>query len=467
MTRQAGPIYENTVFVDADTVDEFEQWLAQHIRDAQLPGLVDHRTFAIADDEDGRAGRIFQYQFENDEALDAFIDSAAAEIDAQANNQFGGGVFSTGRVLREDLWHNMPAAEKLNCLNCGAPLRGQYCGTCGQRARSRLISLWELISDAFGDLFELDSRIWQTLIPMIVRPGQLTRDYLRGRRARYMPPFRSYLVLSLIFFLVAFFDPHEELGLIFEPEPEAEPEASAEADADRAAILEGLAEELAAEGIIIGSGADETGEEGDGFNFQIGSDRDEGDEETREFNIQFDDEGEAGLGCEIDESDLEEMPDWLARRLTRERLQHICEQTKLDNGRQVFENLADNIPAALIVLLPLMALVLKLLYPLSRRYYVEHLLFFVHFHAFFFLILTLQILFARLADLLHVPEAISVVTLVVASLYIPVHLFISMRRVYGQGRLATFLKYIVLSFAYFAGFLVTMLGALLIAVFSV
>ena len=114
-----------------------------------------------------------------------------------------------------------------------------------------------------------------------------------------------------------------------------------------------------------------------------------------------------------------------------------------------------------------MALVLKALYPLSRRYYVEHLLFFVHFHAFFFLILTLQILFARLAELLHVPENIRVVTLVVASLYIPVHLFISMRRVYGQGRVTTFLKYVVLSFTYSVGFLITMLGALAIAVFSI
>lgn len=443
MTRQAGPIYENTIFVDADVIDAFEQWLAQHVRDAlRLPGLVDCRMFAIADDEDGRAGRICQYLLENDKALDAFVDNTAAEIDAQANDQFGDSLSLTGRVLREDLWHDLPAAEMPNCLNCGTQLQGQYCGNCGQRARSRLISLWELISDAFGDLFEIDSRLWQTLILLIMRPGQLTRDYLRGRRARYMPPFRSYLVLSLIFFLVAFFDPHEELGLLFEPESESA--ASTDAAAHREAVLE----ELAEEGIIIGSD-------------------DESDEDSDGFNIQFDSDDESDVECEIDESDFEDIPGWLARRLTPERMKRICEQTKLDNGRQVIENLVDNIPAALIVLLPVMALVLKALYPLSRRYYVEHLLFFVHFHAFFFLILTLQILFARLAELLHVPENISVVTLVVASLYIPVHLFISMRRVYGQGRVTTFLKYVVLSFTYSVGFLITMLGALAIAVLSI
>ncbi len=446
MTPQAGPIYENAIFVDADVIDAFEQWLNQHVRDAmRLPGLVDCRIFAIADDEDGRAGRICQYLLENDAALDAFIDSTAAEIDAQISDQFGDSLSSTGRVLREDLWHQLPAAETPNCLNCGAQLRGQYCGTCGQRARSRLISLWELISEAFGDLFEIDSRLWQTLIPLIMRPGQLTRDYLRGRRARYMPPFRSYLVLSLIFFLVAFFDPREELGLLFESQSETETETPTDAEAHQEAILK----ELAEKGIIVGSGDAEA------------------DEESDEFNIHFDSDGESGVECEFDESDLEDIPGWLARRLTPERMKHICEQTKLDDGRQIIENLVDNIPAALIVLLPLMALVLKALYPLSRRYYVEHLLFFVHFHAFCFLILTLQILFARLAELLHVPETISVVTIVVASLYIPVHLFISMRRVYGQGRVITFLKYTVLSFAYCLGFLITMLGALAIAVFSI
>ena len=51
-----------------------------------------------------------------------------------------------------------------DCLNCGTELRGQYCGHCGQRASSRLISLWELTRDAFGDLLELDSRLWRTLL---------------------------------------------------------------------------------------------------------------------------------------------------------------------------------------------------------------------------------------------------------------------------------------------------------------
>ena len=114
-----------------------------------------------------------------------------------------------------------------------------------------------------------------------------------------------------------------------------------------------------------------------------------------------------------------------------------------------------------------MAFLLKALYPLSKRYYVEHLLFFVHFHAFFFLILSLQILFARMAAMLAVPEAIAVITIIIGSIYVPVYLFVAMRRVYGQGRLVTFFKYIVLVVAYSFGFLATMLSALAIAAFSI
>jgi hypothetical protein len=119
------------------------------------------------------------------------------------------------------------------------------------------------------------------------------------------------------------------------------------------------------------------------------------------------------------------------------------------------------------VLLPFMALVLKGLYPLSRRYFVEHLLFFVHFHAFFFLILTLQILFSRLAGLIHIPEAISVLVIVAASFYIPVYLYKAMRTVYGQGHLMTIIKYLGLSVAYAIGASFTMMGALLFALVSV
>ena len=114
-----------------------------------------------------------------------------------------------------------------------------------------------------------------------------------------------------------------------------------------------------------------------------------------------------------------------------------------------------------------MAFVLKLLYPLSKRYYVEHLLFVVHFHAFFFLILILQMLYSRLGLLLHFPDLAIEIPLFATSLYQPVYLYKAMRLVYGQRHLATVPKFLAMTVAYIAG-LVAIFGlTALFAVFSI
>ena len=447
MGNRYGPIYESRVSVEPDSVDDFDAWLdEQVVRARQATGVVSVVPFDIGPDPEGRQGRACQFTLEHDEALESFVDGIATELEAEALDRFGDRISWRERILREDEFRELPAGEMPACLNCGAHLRGQYCGSCGQRGSSRLISLWELLRDAFGDLFELDSRLWRTLVPLTVRPGKLTHDYLQGRRVRYMPPFRMYLVLSLLFFLVAFFDPRESLGIFYEPQTAEE--VAAAKSAEQAEVADEVLRELETEGIIVGS---------PGATGETDADPDHG------LNIKINGDGPAEADCQVDEFSISG-PDWLKRRLTPERLVKICEDMKRDNGRQFLRNLYDNIPIALIVLLPIMAFVLKLLYPLSRRYYVEHLLFFVHFHAFLFLILTLQILVSRLNPVLPTPEAVGTLIIVAASFYVPVYLFVAMRRVYGQGRLVTAFKYIILSVSYFAGFTVTMIGAALMAV---
>ena len=54
---------------------------------------------------------------------------------------------------------------------------------------------------ATEDLTHADSRLWRTLAALLFKPGHLTREFLAGRRARYLPPVRLYLVLSVLFFL--------------------------------------------------------------------------------------------------------------------------------------------------------------------------------------------------------------------------------------------------------------------------
>jgi hypothetical protein len=447
MSDSAGPVYEVTQSVNPDVIEQFDAWLVAHIEEMlQLPGFISAKVYAEEDAEDGRFRRVTHYSLDSEADLEQYLTGPAAIMRQSAIDRFGDKVSANRRILHNTDIIDGGLKPLEPCLNCRTMLTGQYCGNCGQRARSRLISIWELVQDAFGDLLELDSRIWQTLIPLITRPGKLTRAYLEGRRVRFMPPFRTYLVLSIVFFLVAFFDPKEELGILFEPEPDVQSES-------------------------VQSGED-SGQEEIQVGTVPGSDRETAaadaavEEDTEGIRISFDDD-EADTECDLGDIEASDFPEWLARRLTKDRLAAVCERVVADDGRAFFDKLLDNVPAALFILLPLMALVLKALYPLSKRYYVEHLLFVVHFHAFFFLIMTLQILFARLFGLLSLSENVASATTIAASLYIPVYLYKAMRRVYEQGHLITIPKYLVLMTAYFAGFSFIFVFAAVFAAFSI
>jgi len=425
MSHTAGPIYEVTLSVDREIVEAFDIWLADHIQEMlELPGFLKADNFELDDDGEERARRVTHYYLSTEEDLEQYLAGPANDMRQSGIDRFADRFEASRRILRRSGDSDEELRPLPSCLNCGTTLSGQYCGNCGQRARSRLISIWELVREAFGDLLEMDSRLWRTLVPLLVRPGGLTRDYLRGRRARFMPPFRTYLVLSIVFFLVAFFDPREEFKVLFEPPAESSEEAAP----------------------AVEETPDEGGESG--VNLDLST-------------------GEGDANCDVEEFKSADIPEWLSRRITPERFQIMCDRVAADDGRALFEKMRDNVPVALFVLLPLMAFVLKLVYPLSKRYYVEHLLFVVHYHAFFFLILILQILFARLATLVGVNENIISIFLIGASIYIPVYLFRSMQRVYGQGVLITLFKFLFLLISYFVGFGLMIGIAAVFAAFSI
>jgi hypothetical protein len=100
------------------------------------------------------------------------------------------------------------------CRNCGAILAGRYCGNCGQAADVHVPSTRELIHEALEGLTHSDSRIWSTLRLLLFVPGKLTQEFVAGKRAAYLPPFRLYLILSVAFFLVASFSNFERAPVI-------------------------------------------------------------------------------------------------------------------------------------------------------------------------------------------------------------------------------------------------------------
>jgi hypothetical protein len=102
------------------------------------------------------------------------------------------------------------------CQNCAAPLAGPYCARCGQRDERHVHSLGHFIGEAAESLTHADSRLWRTLAALL-RPGFLAREFFAGRRARYLPPFRLYLVVSVAFFLLAAAMPAREGGELSGP----------------------------------------------------------------------------------------------------------------------------------------------------------------------------------------------------------------------------------------------------------
>jgi len=90
------------------------------------------------------------------------------------------------------------------CPNCSTEIIGNFCFNCGQSARDLKRPFFSLIRDMLGDIFSFDGRVWKTLPSLMFRPGKVTRSYIDGQRMRFVPPFRLFLIASVLFFLVLF-----------------------------------------------------------------------------------------------------------------------------------------------------------------------------------------------------------------------------------------------------------------------
>jgi hypothetical protein len=136
-----------------------------------------------------------------------------------------------------------------------------------------------------------------------------------------------------------------------------------------------------------------------------------------------------------------------------------CRTLMADQGRSVGEAFLHNLPRALFLMLPVLALLMKLMYRHPRRYYIEHLLFFLHNEAFAFLVFGVYLLVSHFA-----PRPLTVVLSAGLWLYVPYYQFRSMRVVYGQTRTRTFAKLAVLALAFVT---CSILALVLTSVYSV
>jgi hypothetical protein len=285
------------------------------------------------------------------------------------------------------------APVAVHCENCGAPVAEKYCGACGQRVEPPVHSLWHFAHVALEDLTHADSRLWRTLAALLFKPGFLTREFFAGRRARYLPPVRLYLVLSVAFFLWASVAPHQS-GVLQINLP------------DHGVPTAGMTPLNGAKGTPLAARPGETAEQ------------------------------RAQRVCD---NSAYQGP-W--RHFVTTTVHQMCLRTVLDNGKAERSAILHNLPRAMFLFLPLLAGVMMLMYWWPRHYYVEHLLLFVHNHAFVFLLLLLAGVSSAL-----LPGVSGWVDLAV-TLYIAWYAYRSMQVVYAQSRWLTVGKLVVLSFFY-------------------
>jgi len=337
------------------------------------------------------------------------------------------------------------------CTNCGDPTPGNFCRNCGQRKVEVQVSLRRMLLEVLDDQFALNSALPRTLGALFLRPGHLTREYMAGRIARYIPPFRLYLVASVSFFVVL-------------------------------SMLPELNDPLASSGITSGTTVT-LGANGQGVRVRRGGEAGRpvppmpAAAPGRVTRMEVNDSGrvtrvDTGAAARLaarpplppapppggmsflDGVDFKLGNARLDSTLN-ERVAHFRRMEPRDAARQLIRGYMDHVPQMMFIMLPLFAALLKVLYWRSKRFYVEHFVFALHLHAFAFLT------YLAMIALRFTP------VVAVLWLWMFLYLYVALKQVYRQGWIVTAMKYGALGLTYlvavilgaFATFIATVLTA--------
>jgi len=359
-----------------------------------------------------------------------------------------------------------------SCANCGAPLEGPYCFVCGQYDDDLRRPVWTLAAEVVEGLFSVDGRVWRTVPPLVVQPGVMTRRYLDGERARFVPPFRLYLVASLIFFLVVAFagglfgglsEPLESDGPAMdtaaglergvEEIAQARQEAEAAGNADEARTLATIEESLRQaeaaaarsqrEAEAVSSALPDPGREATKRSLRaalVPEDMSEAEREAARADHE-----------DVNLTGIEGVP-LEHRRWIMARAERI-----IDDPSRLFDAMERWAPRLLFVLVPVYALMLALMHVWRRDFiFYDHLIVSLHAHAFLFLLLSALLLSGELIGP-GVAPALILIFLLWSNFYI----YRLHRRVYGHGRISSVLRTLIIDLAY-----LVILSIALVALFA-
>ncbi|MCW8877523.1 MAG: DUF3667 domain-containing protein [Kangiellaceae bacterium] len=203
-----------------------------------------------------------------------------------------------------------------HCANCQFELSGSFCANCGQSVKSRRGPIWQVIGEFTEEVFAPNSKFFSSLVDLVFKPGKLSRKFIDGKRVSILPPVRMYLVISLLFFIVF------EIPTV---------------DVSEKNVYIGDA--------LLGKEEPAKGQATLSFFSTVNSD----DPISRWVNDSFADKKELMLKLEP--------------------------QVTVD---RIFYNLENALPNAVVLFLPLFALLMKLIYFFKRVLYFDHLIFSLH-----------------------------------------------------------------------------------------
>lgn len=298
----------------------------------------------------------------------------------------------------------------ITCPNCGALKQGRFCAVCGQNDRDYLQSLFPVLYHILAETFEADSRVWRTLGGLFFRPGFLSLEFSRNRRAQYLSPFRLYLFTSLLFFLV--------LSLLTVDGPKQD---------DRRPGL-----------IQVGAG---------------------GDDKEVEANLEAIENLKRGLGEEragkIDEI-MARPESSVPRTLLVVNAEVLAGGDEgLDEPFDLFvagqivdvlhapwpvvrDRFVGYLPVAMFFVLPLYALMLKVLFIRRHRFYAEHLVFSMHIHTIAFVVFGIGLVTPS-----NWPFVDGVLLLALTAYY-----FMALKRFYATGVFVAIASFLFLAWLY-------------------
>jgi len=337
-----------------------------------------------------------------------------------------------------------------HCLNCGAKLKAEdnYCATCGQKNNHNNVLLGTLLKDYLVEGFSFDSRIIKSIKPFFLKPGYLTRQFNEGRRVSFINPVRLYLVMSLLYFFVLslFITENVNLQKVLDAEDEAQQETIKKLPSSDSlgVVLNDLRldslnlqlDSLSAE-IKDRIAEADSADEGNSFKEYVAMFR----------NPAISDEQLVdSLGMDVNATNLKFVGQ--TRKIVRKDLDVFL------------PFLLQNVPLMMLLLLPLFAGLLKLLYLRRKVLYIRHLVHGLYLHSFAYLIYAVSLLLLYYTDW---GDTFDNWIVTGAFVLVSTYTYISFLTVYQQNWLKTLIKFWLVGWFYSFLLLLFTVGEFLIS----